>query len=1482
MFSKLRPHHKRSGSTPSSPTPHSLQTSGFLQPPGSSHGASSAASAASATSTGSIARAESPSPTPFYYGRTPDGAHPGLQQREHYASPALVESPVSPHPPSLPPIPRIASVCETVPAGEQPLVQGQEHGLELRRERSPAWQQPEENRHHNQKNEWEGRPVQGVQFTMQENRSHCDIPEEIIPQPISRPHTSGEPSMSHWREDQSAFQLATQDIQSRERKSSYLRTQEIISQAARRPFELSNPPMVPPKDRFPYLRQNSMPVGGSKAQEVIPPLPFTQDEDEDDSRPGHHYRQFDAVLPPAVPIPNDVHQVYSRNPPLQLGNQPGLRQSSNQHSQQAPARHNKNMFHLLNPMSLLSRRRNGHDLEQLSEDSLISAPKNPSVSPLPEGYDPSIRGKVVHDFSAPRRNFSSQSMMALGDMSASRNSYSREGHESNRPRKRSDDTLHVRHERQSQHTPVFKEHFDDDPDENRNTNASAIHAESLANKDFLVRNSLPAPEHEPFSPPSLLPPFARTAKTTYKPLPADPPLSPPEPLPLPPTLASHLQPPEAYVGLPATSGPLSPLMEDPVSPLSEERDGPPKDTTNANTTTRNMSMRKPPTSRSRVGSRASFGSRSSIGSDFQPAGLPAHMHSRASRFSFQYANTDSAAQEKILEERHRQKAAAKALANQNREAEEDQSEEEEYEMDYDDMDYDDMDDDVPMVGEDWDYGGGGMTGGSGNMTLNSSPAKGMMMGMNGLNIQAATKMALGANSVDDGGFGDFEDEDEMQHQGLGAMTFDDIPGGNVEHQGLGNMTLDDMRGEAQHDGLGEMSFDGMLDGEVRHEGLGDTSFDDMPANRVQHPGLGGMSFDDMPTGEVHGLGILPTFQDDELDIVSPLEELELRPALHDGDDGPAKASVPLQDDNFYFDDGEFDDADFADTDTKQFDESVLDDPSHPLYERAPVGVAPPIPAKSLRRVVPQNSKKLPGSRRSLPSEPGPALSDHDPDPEHPDPNSSMDVISRYQSALALAATKAFADGRFARDDSMEHGASDTSSQPNEGIDGDEENVSSRSSLVPDDGRFSQATTMSPPTARASEISDIVNGTPSKSVGFLFPGAYNEDMYSSDFDYSDYDSAVEDDAFIAAANAEALENDDEGVYGTEFGFYARPGFTDASTDADGNAVYGGYFGPKNWGEVKRQKSTREPNLTPITERSEYSTRNSYISLHHGDRNAASSPSLNALAQLSPGWESDMNMETLMRLRRGAWGGSQRSNNSSRGDGNSPMTSSPVFAKVDPRALWSSPIRQAVAESDSTSLGKSPGQGFYEDYLDDVNNKHEEVDYECRGYEDEWEDASNEDSEKASSYEEEGEDDSPTIRADLNSFTAEFPTSMEPIKNPPSPVREGFPRQTHQDLPTLMTPASPSTTSTSQTAQLDAVHSPVFTTSSRPNSLGLVSPTSPSLAQQKRQSGNGSDSVAYVRERDEDGGPFRWFLERRRTGEDGIESLVGRTLVEGGRI
>ena len=49
----------------------------------------------------------------------------------------------------------------------------------------------------------------------------------------------------------------------------------------------------------------------------------------------------------------------------------------------------------------------------------------------------------------------------------------------------------------------------------------------------------------------------------------------------------------------------------------------------------------------------------------------------------------------------------------------------------------------------------------------------------------------------------------------------------------------------------------------------------------------------------------------------------------------------------------------------------------------------------------------------------------------------------------------------------------------------------------------------------------------------------------------------------------------------------------------------------------------------------------------------------------------------------------------------------------------------------------------------------------------------------------------------------------------------------------------------------------------------------------RSGSGADNITYVREEDSMGGK-RWVLERRRTSEAGLLELIGREVVEGGRI
>ncbi|KAI0503158.1 hypothetical protein F5B22DRAFT_563218 [Xylaria bambusicola] len=223
------------------------------------------------------------------------------------------------------------------------------------------------------------------------------------------------------------------------------------------------------------------------------------------------------------------------------------------------------------------------------------------------------------------------------------------------------------------------------------------------------------------------------------------------------------------------------------------------------------------------------------------------------------------------------------------------------------------------------------------------------------------------------------------------------------------------------------------------------------------------------------------------------------------------------------------------------------------------------------------------------------------------------VVAAYQAALAAAAHKAAASGKFRRDSSPE---------------------------PPRDF------TVTSPTTSGSSYSqqDAVNETELADYEY-------DDGFSAGLD--DYE--LDDDAIIAEANASALANDSDGWYGQEFGFYSAPvpqsGYSQSSLSEKNIFQYshGGYFGPSG---VTRSTSgrvvSREPNLTPITERSEYSNRNSLMSIGWPQGPSSSgpiqSPGLAQLAMMAE--DHDMSLSALLKLRNKAWGGSQVSLSSSR--------------------------------------------------------------------------------------------------------------------------------------------------------------------------------------------------------------------------------------------
>ncbi|PGH11661.1 hypothetical protein AJ80_07028 [Polytolypa hystricis UAMH7299] len=348
---------------------------------------------------------------------------------------------------------------------------------------------------------------------------------------------------------------------------------------------------------------------------------------------------------------------------------------------------------------------------------------------------------------------------------------------------------------------------------------------------------------------------------------------------------------------------------------------------------------------------------------------------------------------------------------------------------------------------------------------------------------------------------------------------------------------------------------------------------------------------------------------------------------------PWRFSAPLEDDNFYFDDGMIDDltAPQSIEGGEKFDESIFDDPTSHLYERRTrmsVQLPPVEEAPTTSTTEPENDDvgnlrhensvigvhghgHITGGLGDINASLGSVHIDEGlKDNDQPQPSVSgltEGNLEAYHSALAKAANEAAMKGRFRRGSESE-GSVDQKSVP--------PSPDSHPGL----------------TAGASQVSHPVD-----TMGF-------EESFD-DFDYDD--AYLDDDPMIAAANAEVLENDDEGFYGQEFGFYAQ-----AISNCESEMALGGYFGPRAIEGITRSHSGRanftEPSLTPITERSEWSTRNSVVSLatHGTHPNTASvtSPPLTQLLDMG-NLDDEMTLSALMKLRRGAWGGSNGSLRSS---------------------------------------------------------------------------------------------------------------------------------------------------------------------------------------------------------------------------------------------
>ncbi|CAG8146021.1 unnamed protein product [Penicillium salamii] len=716
----------------------------------------------------------------------------------------------------------------------------------------------------------------------------------------------------------------------------------------------------------------------------------------------------------------------------------------------------KAMLHLLNPMSLLARRRSAQVVSTRAQDLKIT---NRNVPAMPDDYDPRIRGKIVHDFSAPRprRNVSA----TQSDTTAQ---YASPGQIPGHP---NGSRWNDHSKPHSDRSPVFKEHFEDQ-------NVLQVENKGYLQSSLLTTQSQPGHDQP-------LPVFARNL-----------------PSHLPEQTHEAAEQPEPK---PEVEEALS--APEPVSHTHPEHQD--QDTI----------------------SHAPFNS----------SGLPRHLKSNASRFSFDMTGVESSTQEKMLEEKHKAKEACR--------------------------------------------------------------------------------------KVEDGYFDDFDDDfDNDMLDDLDGLE-EKIPGVNVD---------------ADDDDYDDFSLSGNLNGGAKPWAIPGLS--PVVASPVT-PAPPNQSKNSYFAPVVPNHGNTPLNVEQGRDFVAS-SGLAAQPQTT-ANENP---QILDDDDDLYFDDGEFGDLDLDNQDGG-FDESIFDDETSHLYERKPVGAPTAPPAKTNLDPVDENppdketfvaengdnglkhmssvaSDYRTGSVKRGPL--GESIPNMGPSRAHGGvlTEQNLDLL---HNALAFAASESGHGGRFDRTFST----SDRS-QGQESMGQASQTLDLQPGLTSDESRVSQS---ADPMGHEDILDDGL--------------------------YDDFDDSYFDDAIVAAANAEALENDDDGFYGQEFGFYAHADGGDSS-----ELTNGGYFGPRRVEGITRSHSSRanfqEPSLTPITERSEWSTRNSMISLKaHGATHGATHPN-SALA--SPGLaqlvdmgnlDDEMSLSALMKLRRGAWGGSNGSLRSSAGS--PPHTLSP---------------------------------------------------------------------------------------------------------------------------------------------------------------------------------------------------------------------------------
>ena len=772
----------------------------------------------------------------------------------------------------------------------------------------------------------------------------------------------------------------------------------------------------------------------------------------------------------------------------------------------------RSRFNLLNPMNLLARRRSSQN--QLPKPEEVGLSINTLAIPaLPDNYDPRIRGKIFHDFSAPRpRRYNS-----YNDFSSPENSPNAESGPTFRNERRSSDLPGVAGISESRfipspkHFPLFKEHFNDDKKTLQPESTGYLHAFAVSSQLHLVEDV------------GKVPAFAKKL-----------------PLRIPEDIEPAEQNPEGLSPPRCRGKAVMPLASLSVQETAEGT----------------IDIPKPQTTESPSKSEVSPQL-----DDLRSVALPKHMTSSSSRFSFQLNDLGSAAQERLLEEKHKQQEASKKLGPSAETGEED-------EEDGGDFDFEDAD------------------------------AEGFEEKIPGVNADPET-----------------EPEDSPLSQNLGNFHFS--PTSKV----LSPLVSP------------RPSQPTSVDNSREVVGLTDMKDSAVTQHAPQSP-----QPDPKTLEELSVLAKSSLASDSAHDSPERLDSFQTIP----------EATVEqFNDDDMYFDDGNFDDVIEA-GEGQPFDEAIFDDHADRIRG---------IPAQNVRNMEAVQQRRLSSDSETLGSER--ARTPIPPDPigdviARPSPFLTLGRLetsqhlsapcdrpseayakiavappqlagltetnlAAYHDALVSAANDAAAKGRFDCNDSNSQASEDRMSRSL--MNG------SQPGLISDDSHISHAVE---PIGIEYDLEDLAS-----------------------------DSNLDDDLMIAEANAEVLENDDDGFYGQEFGFYAR-----AHGKGSRELVNGGYFSPRGLDDIKRSHSAKnnfqEPSLTPITERSEWSTRNSVASLQipHLPQSAQSMPSPGIARLLE--WEDtpfddDMSMSALMKLRRG-WGGSQTSLHSSLGG--SHTSSSPL--------------------------------------------------------------------------------------------------------------------------------------------------------------------------------------------------------------------------------